>query len=409
LKTRYYYGYNIVLAGFLIQTFCIGAMFTYGVFFSEFQQEFGWSRALISGASSMAFFVMGAGALITGTLNDKIGPRLILTLSGTAIGVGYLFLSQISAPWQLFLLYGLFAGIGFSTHDVITLSTIARWFVKKRGLMSGIVKAGTGIGQFFGPLIASMLIPVFGWRNSYLIIGAVVLAVLVSAARIMRRDPHKMGLYTDGDREGHNHIIGATVKSSSLSLKGAVRTRQFPGICLAEFAVFFCLFTIIVHIVPYSMDRGLEPAAAASVLSTIGGVSMIGRIIMGMTNDRIGGKGSLIICFLVLISSLILLQFTSGIWMLFIFAAVYGFAHGGFFTVMSPMIAEYFGMTYHGQLFGFVLFMGTIGATLGPILAGYIFDITGGYETAFIALTVFASAGFIPVLFLSHISGVGME
>ena len=384
-------------------------MFTYGVFFREFQQEFGWSRALISGASSMAFFVMGAGALITGTLNDKIGPRLILTVSGTTIGVGYLLLSQLNMPWQLFLLYGLFAGIGFSTHDVITLSTIARWFVKKRGLMSGIVKAGTGIGQFSGPLIASMLIPVFGWRHSYLIIGAVVLLVLVSAARIMRRDPQKMGLHTDGNREDDNHVIAATLKSSSLSLKQAVRTRQFLSICFAEFAVFACLFTIIVHIVPYSMDRGLEPAIAASVLSAIGGSSMIGRIIMGMTNDRIGGKRSLIICFMVLITSLVLLQFTSGIWMLFIFAVVYGFAHGGVFTVMSPMIAEYFGMTCHGQLFGSVLFIGTIGATMGPILAGHLFDITGGYGAAFLALTVCAVAGFIPILFISPISGVGRE
>jgi len=408
LKTRYYYGYNIVLAGFLIQTFCIGAMFTYGVFFREFQQEFGWSRALISGASSMAFFVMGTGALITGTLNDKIGPRLILTVSGTTIGAGYLLLSQLNMPWQLFLLYGLFAGIGFSTHDVITLSTIARWFVKKRGLMSGIVKAGTGIGQFSGPLIASMLIPVFGWRNSYLIIGAVVLVVLVSAAQIMRRDPHKMGLQVDGSRE-ENYVIGSSITGSSLSLKGAVKTRQFLSICFAEFAAFVCLFTIIVHIVPYSMDRGLEPAIAAFVLSAIGGSSMIGRIIMGITNDRIGGKGSLIICFMVLITSLILLQFTSGIWMLFIFAVVYGFAHGGVFTVMSPMIAEYFGMTCHGQLFGAVLFIGTIGATIGPILAGYLFDITGGYGAAFMALTFFAVAGFIPILFISHISGVGRE
>ena len=176
-------------------------MFTYGVFFRELQQEFGWSRALISGASSVAFFVMGTGAVIAGTLNDRIGPRIILTVSGVFLGLGYLLMSQINMPWQLYLIYGLCAGIGFSTHDVIILSTIARWFVKYRGMMSGIVKVGTGAGQFLGPLIATALISGLGWRNAYLIIGAGLLAGLVALAQFMKRDPLKMGLLPDGNKQ----------------------------------------------------------------------------------------------------------------------------------------------------------------------------------------------------------------
>jgi len=98
LKTKRFYGYKIVAASFSIQAVCIGAMFTYGVFFKELQQEFGWSRTLISGASSLAFFVMGAGAIVAGTLNDRIGPRIILTVSGLSIGLGYIIMSQLSMP-----------------------------------------------------------------------------------------------------------------------------------------------------------------------------------------------------------------------------------------------------------------------------------------------------------------------
>ena len=406
MKTRYFYGYNIVVASFFIQAVCIGVMFTYGVFFRELQQEFGWSRALISGASSLAFFVMGAGAIITGTLNDRIGPRIILTVSGIFVGLGYMLMSQLNMPWQLYLLYGLFAGIGFSTHDVITLSTIARWFVKYRGMMSGIVKVGTGAGQFLVPLIASVLISIFGWRNAYLIIGCIVLVALVAFAQIMKRDPRKIGLLPDGNKQNSPNNTSPT-EDNSLSLRAAVRTIQFWGICLSEFAIFFCLFTIMVHIVPHAMDQGLKPAIAASVISTIGGVSILGRLVMGMAYDKIGGRYSLMICFIILISSFILLQFTGGPWMLFLFAFVYGFAHGGIFTVMSPMIAEFFGMGSHGQLFGAVLFVGTIGATLGPILTGYIFDITGGYRTAFMTLTVFAIAGFVPIMCLRPIKWAG--
>lgn len=406
MKTKYFYGYNIVVAGFFIQGVCIGAMFTYGVFFKELQQAFGWSRTLISGASSLAFFVMGAGAIIAGTLNDRIGPRIILTVSGISIGLGYMIMSQLTTPWQLFLLYGLFAGIGFSTHDVITLSTVARWFVKYRGMMSGIVKVGTGAGQFSVPLIASVLISAFGWRNAYLIIGGVVLVALVALAQLMKRDPRKIGLLPDGNQQSDQDNT-SPAEDNSLSLRAAVGTMQFWGICLSEFAVFCCLFTVMVHIVPHAMDQGIKPAIAASVLSTIGGVSILGRFVMGMVNDKIGGKRSLMVCFIILISSFILLQFTSGLWMLFLFACVYGFAHGGIFTVMSPTIAEFFGMGSHGQLFGAVLFVGTIGATIGPIMTGYLFDIAGEYRIAFMALTVVAIAGLIPIIFLRPIKKTG--
>lgn len=406
MKTKFFYGYYIVAAGFFIQAICIGAMFTYGVFFKELQLEFGWSRTLISGASSLAFFVMGAGAFISGTLNDRIGPRIILTVSGVSIGLGYLLMSQVNAPWQLYLLYGLLVGIGFSTHDVITLSTIARWFVKSRGMMSGIVKVGTGAGQFLVPLIVSALIFAFGWRNAYLMIGGFVLMSLTALAQIMKRDPLKIGLLPDGNNQ-NSPSLTSPPEDTSLSIRAAVRTIQFWGICLSEFAVFLCLLTVIVHIVPHAMDQGFKPAIAASVLSTIGGVSMLGRFVMGMANDKIGGKRSLMICFIFLISSLILLQTAGGIWMLFLFAFIYGFAHGGFFTVLSPMIAEFFGMGSHGQLFGTVLFIGTLGGTIGPLLAGYVFDIAGDYSMAFMALTAFSIVGFMPIMLLRPIKGAG--
>ena len=132
-KTKYFYGYNIVAAGFIIQAVCIGAMFTYGVFFKEFQAEFGWSRAAISGASSLAFLTMGLVGVIAGKMNDWIGPKVIIVMSGISLGIGYLLMSGLQALWQLYLIYGILVGIGFSTHDVITLSTVARWFIRRRG------------------------------------------------------------------------------------------------------------------------------------------------------------------------------------------------------------------------------------------------------------------------------------
>ena len=296
-------------------------------------------------------------------------------------------------PWQLYVMYGVVAGIGFSTHDVITLSTVARWFVKRRGVMSGIVKVGTGFGQLLGPMIASLLLSIFGWRSAILIIGIVILVALVAAAQVMRRDPRGMGLLPDGgsDMAGGR---AAVVEDQGFSLKEAARMKQFWIICIAEFTVLCCLLTVVVHIVPYARDLGLAPAYAAGVLSTIGGVSILGRIVMGAASDRIGGRAALIICLIVLFCSFVWLQFATEVWMLFLFAVIYGFAHGGFFTVVSPMVAELFGTGSHGVLFGIILFSGTLGGAVGPLMAGWTFDVTGSYRLVFLVLSVLTLIGF---------------
>ena len=399
MRTKYFYGYNIVGACFVIQGVCIGAMFTYGVFFKAIQVEFGWSRAIISGASSLAFLIMGAGGVLAGRLNDRIGPRTIIVASGISLGLGYLLMSGIQTPWQLYLLYGILAGIGFSTPDVITLSTVTRWFERRRGMMTGLVKVGTGSGQLLVPLIATALIAAYGWRNAYLIIGAVGLVAIVAVAQVMRRDPQGMGLLPYGQNNRPNSAMTGS-SEQSVSLRQATRMNQFWIICVAEFTIFCCLLTMIVHIVPHATDLGLSTVTATGVLSTIGGVSMLGRIVMGTANDKIGGKRSLIICFIVLICGLIWLQIASEAWMLFLFAVIYGFAHGGFFTVMSLMVAELFGTGSHGVLFGMVLFSGTIGGSIGPLLAGSSFDMTGSYRIVFAALTGIALFGSVMITLL---------
>lgn len=393
MRPRYFYGYNIVAAGFITQAVCVGAMFTYGVLFKEFETAFGWSRAVVSGASSFAFFIMGAMAVVAGTLNDKIGPRIILTISGASLGIGFMLMGRMSAPWQLYLFYGVFVGICFATHDVITLSTVARWFDKRRGMMSGLVKVGTGGGQLLGPLLITILIAAMGWRDACMAIGALTLVGLVAAAQLMKRDPEAIGLTKDNAPIAPQR--DAALDTPSLTFSMAARTVSFWNICIAEFAVFACLLTTIVHIVPHAQDLGLSPSVAAGVLSTIGGVSMLGRLIMGAANDRIGGKRSLFFGFIILIASLIWLQFATTGWMLFVFAMVYGFAHGSLFTVMSPTVAELFGTGSHGQLFGVVLFCGALGGTLGPVAVGYLFDVTGSYRWAFMGLTAIAVVGMV--------------
>ena len=127
---------------------------------------------------------------------------------------------------------------------------------------------------------------------------------------------------------------------------------------------------------------------------------MLGRLLIGTANDKIGGKRSLIVCFILLLCGLFWLQVASKAWILFLFAVIYGFAHGGFFTVISPTVAELFGTGSHGVLFGIVLASGTIGGAIGPLMAGRTFDVTGSYRIAFLVLTLLAMIGFVLITLL---------
>ncbi len=366
-KTRFYYGYWVAAACFAIQGIGIGTFISFGVFFKPLLAEFGWSRAILSGASSVTFLFAGILGIFVGSLNDRIGPRVIMAVTGGFFGLGYLLMSQVSALWQLYFYLGVIIGIGTSSIDIIPLTTTARWFVNRRGMMTGMVKVGTGAGQLTIPLMAVLLIATYGWRTAYMIMGALVLVLLVSISQLLRRDPSQMGLLPDGTEEAPE---GETGQTKGLRLREAMGTQQFWIICLVNLTVIYCLLTIMMHIVPHAMDIGISSIKAAGIISTIGGVSMVGRLVIGIAIDRIGNKKSMTICFLILIASLLWLQMASELWMLYLFAAVYGLAHGGFFTVISPIVAEFFGIGSHGVLFGVVGFSGTIGGALARFWPG---------------------------------------
>jgi MFS family permease len=398
---KYFYGYVIVAACFGIQAIGVGTYVSYGVFFNPLISEFGWSRAAISGASSIAFFIMGLLGIFVGRLNDKIGPRNVMAVTGFLFGLGHLLMSRLGAVWQLYLFYSVVIGIGLSSVDVIALSTTARWFVSKRGIMTGIVKIGTGAGQFIIPLVASMLITRYGWRTSYNIIGAAVLISLVAISQLLRRDPGQIDLLQDYEEETSGDNQG--LAGRGFSLNETLRTRQFWIICSINLAIVFCFLIIILHIVPHAHDIGASATRAATVLSTIGGVSMAGRFIIGIAIDRVGSKRAMILCIILLIAGLLWLQMAKDLWMLYLFAVIYGIAHGGYFTTMSPIVAEFFGIRAHGVLFGIVAFSGTVGGAIGPILAGRIFDVTGGYGPAFRLCMLMSAIGLLLLLLLKPI------
>ena len=176
----------IVIGACLVQFTVIGLMFGNGLFVKLFETEFGWSRTLVAAASSLTMLMMGVFAMGAGRLNDRYGPRIVLTISGVVYGLGYILLGQIEAPWQFLAIFGLFLALGMSTHDVVTLSVVARWFEGRRGMMTGVVKVGTACGQIALPPLMAVMIGWLGWRQAVMVLGATATLILVIAALLMR-------------------------------------------------------------------------------------------------------------------------------------------------------------------------------------------------------------------------------
>jgi len=257
-------------------------------------------------------------------------------------------------------------------------------------MMTGIIKVGTGVGMTVMPIFITWLIGNFGWRFSFTVLGIIILVSVISLSQFLVRDPARKGQKIDS---GIGSASDGPAKEDGLIFRTAVRTPQFKTVCMVYFIILFCVFTIVMHIVQHAIDLGIMASEAAGILAAIGGVSIVGRLVMGGAVDRIGEKTSLLICLFFLFTALVWLQWAEKLWMFHLFAALYGFAHGGFFTLSSPLVARLFGTRSHGLIFGVVIFSSTVGGAIGPVAAGHLFDITRNYDTVFWVLSILCAIG----------------
>ncbi len=397
-KPKFFYGYIVAAAAVTIMTIAWGASRTFGVFLEPMLGEFGWTRAGISGSFTLNMIVMGLLAIVAGRLTDRFGPRVVVIGCGLFLGSGYLLISQVSAIWHLYLFYGVITGIGMSGAFAPLMSVVVRWFAKRRALMSGIIIAGPGLGVVIMPLVFSLLISGYGWRFSYVILGGVVLVVMVSAALFLKRDPGEMGLMPYGADE--EKAGSMDLQAEGFSLGEAVRTQQFWLLSVLTFCDLFLVNVVVVHIVIYGIGLGIPSTAAASILSVAAGVSIPARVIIGGVADRIGNKPAFMICFITSVAAFLLLLVARELWILYLFAAIFGFGLWSSGGIMAPITAELFGLKSHGTILACASFAGAVGGAVGPVMAGYIFDVSGSYQLAFILCLVVSVISFISLILL---------
>lgn len=376
--------YLVVFGACVTQFTIVGLLFSIGLFFNVLEEELGWSRTLLSGSTSLAVLVMGVMGFFGGRLSDRYGPRAVLGTTGLLYGIGFGLISLVGEPWQLVALFGIFLGLGLSTHDVVTLSTIARWFERRRGMMTGVVKVGTAAGQMVLPPLTALLMAGLGWRNAVLVLGIAAAVLLLIAALSMKRPPDH--------HPPARHPLGRA-GAGTMGFAEVRRSRAFWTLCATQFLFFPTLVTVPLHVAVHGTDLGMTHTTAATLLTVIGGASIVGRLTVGTFVDRIGGRNAYVLCFVPLLLGLLSLLVVETPGLLFPAVAMYGFAHGGFFTVVSPTVAELFGIRAHGAIFGGVVFFGTIGAAVGPLVAGRVFDVTGSYAWAFTGLAAMGALG----------------
>jgi MFS family permease len=404
-NNRSFYGYTIVIAAFFILMLFGGTRFAFGVFFKPVMNEFGWTRALTSGAFTLSWIVQGMTGILMGRLTDRFGPRVVMSMCGFFLGLGYLLMSQIDNLWQLYLYYGLIIGVGSSVY-VPMVSTVARWFKARRSMMTGIVVAGAGLGQFIAPPVANWLIFSFEWRTSYIILGTVVLLALIVAAQFLRRDPVQLSQATYGEYKEERHGLRQKIEGSSA--REALNSKQFWLLFFTFFCSGFYAWAIIIHIIPHATDLGISAANAAIILTLIGGLVIVGRIVWGIIGDRIGDNRAYIIGISISTLSLIWLALVDSGQMLYYFAPIFGFAWG-VAVLGSPLVAGVFGLSAHGAIMGLANLGYNIGGALGPLVFGYLFDIFGRYQQTFLINIIVAVLGLILLLTLTRFTSKQSE
>jgi MFS transporter, OFA family, oxalate/formate antiporter len=397
-QSGFFYGYIILIASFLILFIVGGTIISFGVFLKPVLNEFGWSRAIFSGANSINLILGGVFGILAGRIGDRFGPRLALTIGGLFMGLGFLLMSQVQTVWQIYFFYGVLLSLGTGFVPIPVLSLLARWFIKGRGLATGIAMSGVGVGIVIVPPLADLCISTYSWQTCYMVFGFTSLILIIALAQLLKQAPGQSN-QTDNSKTGEMKHLNLQVQG--YSLRGAMGTLTFWMIIVIGFLFFYSAQSIMVHIAAHATDIGFSSVAAAAILSVIGFVNIAGTVGGGILADKISSRNTLTIIFALATLSYIGFRFSGELWMLYLCAAFFGLSYGGFTAIQSPLMADFFGLKNLGVIFSFFMLAQNIGGGAGSLLAGSIYDKTGNYAWAFNLCALLSAVGLILSLLLS--------
>ncbi len=336
------------------------------------QADFGVLRADASLPFTFAMIGFGLGGMILGRLADRFGIVVPILLGAASIGVGYVAAGYTANVWQFALAHALI-GFGSSATFGPLVADISHWFVIRRGIAVAVASAGNYLAGAVWPPIVQHLIASNGWRPTHIGIGIFCVATMVPLSLLLRKRASQ-----------HGDAAAGAAAAGALDRIGLSANALLALLVVAGVACCVAMSMPQVHIVAYCGDLGYGAARGAEMLSLMLGLGIISRIASGFIADRIGGVATLLIGSTLQGVALFLYLFFDGLVSLYIVSGLFGLFQGGLVPMYAVIVREYFPPREAGAKLGIVLMATLVGMAFGGWMSGFIFDLTGSYQAAFL-------------------------
>jgi MFS family permease len=394
MRKKVFYGWWIVLATNVICMLGFGTwLYSFGVFFKPMIAEFGWSRAMTSGAASLRSIEGGVAGPIVGWLVDKYGGRWVIFAGGVISGLGFALMPFVNSLLAFYLIYGVLLSIGMSFMLYIpSYTVIAKWFQRKLSRALSVLAVGAGLGGLIFTPISAVLIKHMGWRFAFLAIGIVIWLVVLPLSMVIREKPSDLGLRPDGDSEEEQAEAEAGSKEAGggvdFTLKQAMLSSTFWLLALAMFCQSMAHSVVFVHAVPYLTDIGISAAQAAVSVGLLTMVSVVGRLLFGYLGDFMDKRRLFMVSYTMIGLGMLVLRSANTMPLVYLFIALFGVGYGANVPLMPAIRAQYFGRASLGKIQGFMTPVTMVAGATGPITAGHLFDRLGSYSLSFLIISI---------------------
>ena len=383
-KNSINYGWAMVVVVFTLSGLAFGSMASISVFLKPVSLEFDWSRGQTSFAYTVASFSSAAFGVFWGYVADKYGTKWFGLAGAVSMGFILFSLSSLDSIYKFYLLYFLFGAFGSALLFSPLYANVGFWFRENPGLALGIAASGGAVGQAFIPHISGILIEASGWRDAYIYLALIYLAISLPIALLIQESPWREGARQDAEIEERDF---------PLSEKAVV--------VWISFAVIFCCVCMsvpIMHLVPLLTDKGFSLEFSTFVLMLLMICGAFGRIFGGMLGDYIGALPGYILMSLGQTIFVVWFPHLVSPFGIYLIAALFGFTYSGVMSSILVCTRMMVSAKFGARAMSITSFFGWIGMGLGGFLGGYLFDIYGDYTLAF---TIAGISGIINLIILT--------
>ena len=398
----------IVIAGCVAHAVNTGlSYFGMSAYFPSFEREFGWSRTAISGAFSLARIESGLTGPLEGYATDRIGPPKMMFIGIILSAWGFLFLSLVNSLPMLYAVIVLGIVMGSSLGYNMPISVmIAKVFRARRSFAFGIYRMGPGLSGAIVPVVGWM-IGLWGWRSAAIASAFILLVIGLPLASLIARIYRQHEFKIDGAPAPEVDVASERriAAEPQFTLREAMRTASFWTLSVAMALRHMVTEGVSVHFVILLVDRGWSTEAASGLLGLSALIGAPARLGMAWLGDLLD-KRRLIMGLLTSLSiSVLFMGWASHPYMWTTCMVIYSLAYGGLASLQEPIRADYFGTRHFATIHGMSRSVITAGTFMGPIIAGFFYDLTKSYTIPF---TIFAFVGLLSMLcmFLAKPPGV---